>query len=129
MRSFLNIHPDKAGFLTSMLCAIHCSAVPLLISFGLLNSSTWLHNHFIDWVVIGMGIIIAFYSLVGDYLKKHRQILPISLASIGFCFLLIGMIEHDGWMLVFSVAGGLLVASSHMLNHRISKQVTAKVCL
>lgn len=66
------LHPDSAGFFTSMLCAIHCSAVPLLISTGLLSSSTWLHNHAIDWVVICTGIVIASYALVGDFLKTQK---------------------------------------------------------
>ncbi len=126
MKSLFNINPDTAGFLTSMLCAIHCSAVPLLISFGLLSSSTWLHNHLIDWVVIGIGFIIAIYSLIGDFIKKHRNALPVVLAVTGFTFLLIGMEEHHGWMLLFSVTGGIMVAMAHLHNHRIGKLVMIK---
>ena len=119
MKSFFKLHPDSAGFFTSMLCAIHCSAVPLLISTGLLSSSTWLHNHAIDWVVICTGIVIASYALVGDFFKKHRNYSPLFLGGVGFVFLLIGMIEHHGWMLIFSVMGGLMVASAHVINHRL----------
>ena len=86
----LPINADTAGFFTSMLCAIHCSAVPVLISLGLLGSGTWLHNHMIDWVVIGFGIIIASYSLLGDFVRKHRNLLPLGMALTGFLFLLIG---------------------------------------
>ncbi len=121
MRSFFNINPDTAGFFTSMLCAIHCSSIPVLISLGLLSSSSWLHNHMIDWVVIGIGILIATYSLIGDYLKLHKNLTPLLMAGVGFVFLFLGMIEHHGWMLVFSVVGGLLVASSHLYNHRIGR--------
>lgn len=121
MKSIFNINADTAGFFTSMLCAIHCSAVPVLISLGLLGSSTWLHNHMIDWVVIGFGIIIASYSLLGDFIRKHRNILPLGMALTGFLFLLIGMVEHHGWMLLFSVAGGLMVASAHLINHRMRR--------
>jgi MerC mercury resistance protein len=126
MKSIFKINPDTAGFFTSMLCAIHCSAVPLLISMGLLSTGTWLHNHMIDWVVICTGIVIASYSLVGDFIRKHRNYLPLLLASFGFLFLLLGMIEHHGWMLVLSVMGGLMVASAHMLNHRIGAVRTVK---
>jgi len=110
MKAFFRINPDTAGFFTSMLCAIHCSAVPI-----------WLHNHMIDWVVIGSGIVIASYSLVGDYFNRHRQIVPGLTALFGFSFLLIGMIDHHGWMLIFSVLGGLMVATAHMLNHRLTR--------
>lgn len=126
MKSIFKINPDTAGFFTSMLCAIHCSAVPVLISMGLLNSSTWLHNHMIDWVVIGTGILIALYSLVGDFFKKHRNCMPLIFASFGFIFLLLGMIDHHGGMLVLSVIGGLMVASAHIVNHRLGAVRIAK---
>ncbi len=126
MKSIFNLNPDTAGFFTSMLCAIHCSAVPVMISMGLLSTSTWLHNHLIDWVVIGTGIVIATYSLLGDFIKKHRNFTPLALAMLGFIFLFTGMIEHHGWMLLFSVAGGLLVATAHLFNHRLGRLSFAK---
>lgn len=126
MKSIFNVNPDTAGFFTSMLCAIHCSAIPVLISMGLLSSSTWLHSHAIDWVVIGAGILIASYSLLGDFIKKHRNLTPLLMAIVGFIFLFVGMIEHHGWMLVFSVLGGLTVASAHMYNHRIGRHTMVK---
>ena len=126
MKSIFSINADTAGFFTSMLCAIHCSAVPVLVSLGLLGSGTWLHNHMIDWVVIGFGIIIASYSLLGDFIRKHRNILPLGMALTGFLFLLIGMVEHHGWMLLFSVAGGFMVASAHLINHRLGRFCVAK---
>lgn len=121
MKSFFNLNADLAGFLTSLLCAIHCSAVPVMISLGVLSSSTWLHNHAIDWVVIVTGIFIASYSLLGDFFRIHRNATPLLLAGAGFLFLTLGMIEHHGWMLVLSVMGGLLVASAHLVNHKMSR--------
>src|SRR5690606_26098025 len=115
-KSFFQWNADSAGFFASLLCAIHCSAIPILISLGLMSSGSWMHNHLFDWIIIGFGFVMAGYAIVGDYFKKHRKILPMILAFLGFAFLLIGMIEHHGWMLIFSVAGGLLVATSHVVN-------------
>jgi MerC mercury resistance protein len=120
VKSIFGINPDVAGFWTSLICAIHCSALPILIAFGSVGSHAWLHNHLFDWVIISIGIVIAAYSLMGDYLRGHKSALPLSIASVGFAFLLIGMIDHHGWMLVFSVTGGLMVASSHIVNHRLN---------
>ena len=127
MKSFFNLNADLAGFLTSLLCAIHCSAVPVLISLGVLSSSTWLHNHAIDWAVIGTGIFIASYSLLGDFIRVHKNVTPLLLAAGGFVFLILGMIEHHGWMLILSVSGGLLVASAHLVNHRISRLASQRI--
>lgn len=121
MKKVVKLNPDKAGFFASMLCAVHCAGVPVLISVGALNTSTWLHNHAIDWAVISFGVLVASYSIVGDYLKKHRNLKPLILALIGFIFLFIGMVEHHGWMLLFSVVGGLLVATSHYINHTLTR--------
>ncbi|MBC7884736.1 MAG: MerC domain-containing protein [Saprospiraceae bacterium] len=127
MKSKYNISPDAAGFFTSMLCAVHCSALPLLISLGLIGSESWMHNHLIDWVVIGVGVLIATYSLLGDFIKVHRNITPLAMSLAGFSLLLIGMTEHHGWMLVFSVVGGLLVATSHIVNFRKGKTFTSEI--
>ncbi|MEZ4911295.1 MAG: MerC domain-containing protein [Saprospiraceae bacterium] len=126
MKILSKINADMAGFFTAMLCAIHCSSIPVLISLGMLNTSTWLHNHAIDWFVIITGIIIAGYSLIGDYLKLHRQSRPLIIAGIGFTFLIVGMVEHHGWILIFSVLGGLMVAWAHMVNISLSKTCALK---
>jgi hypothetical protein len=126
MKFSFGLNADAAGFFTSLLCAVHCSAVPILISFGLLSAGTWLHNHMIDWVVIGLGFVFASYSLVGDFKRRHRNPLPLIMALAGFGMLLLGMVEHHGWMLVFSVLGGLSVASSHLLNFRLTRMITVK---
>jgi hypothetical protein len=118
MKNFLGLNADVAGFWTSMLCAVHCSAIPVLMSLGMIGSQSVSHNHTFDWIIIGLGLVIAGYSLVSDY-AKHKNKLPLGMAMTGFCFLFIGMIDHHGWMLVFSVIGGLLVASSHIVNHRV----------
>ncbi len=80
----------------------------------------------VDWVVIGLGIVIATYSLWGDYIKSHKNYVPVLMAGFGFLFLLIGMIEHHGWMLIFSVSGGLLVAASHIVNQRLGRVYSVK---
>ncbi len=119
--SFLQRNPDFAGMFTSLLCAVHCSLVPVLVSVGAVSSTTWLHNHVFDWVVIGIGIVIASYALVGDFFKKHQNIRPLLLGLMGFIFLFIGMIDHHSWMLMFSVAGGLIVATAHYYNHKLGR--------
>ena len=126
MKFLVRFSPDSAGFFTSMLCAIHCSVVPVMVSMGLLSSQTWLHSHVLDWLVIGLGLIIASYSLVGDFIKKHRNYLPLSVVASGFILLLTGMIDHDGWMVIFSVIGGMLVATAHLINYRLVVLTTVK---
>jgi hypothetical protein len=120
MKKILGINADTAGFWTSLLCAIHCSALPILLALGQASQWAWLHNHAVDWIIIGIGIVIAAYSLLGDYRDDHQNPRPLIMAGVAFTFLMIGMIHHHGWMLVFSVSGGLLLATAHVINHRLT---------
>lgn len=113
---------DIAGILASSLCALHCAAVPMLIAFGIISGSHWLHNHLIDWLIISIGFIIAGYSLVRDFKTKHKSVVPVCIAGIGFTSLLFAMSDHHHGILhtFFSVTGGLTVAIAHFINIRKS---------
>ena len=83
-----------------------------------------MHNHAFDWVVIGLGIVIAAFSLVKDYLQKHRVITPLILGLLGFVLLIIGTVVHHGPFVIASVLGGLLVASAHVVNWKKSHSIS-----
>ena len=117
MRFFSLQNIDLAGFIVSFLCAIHCAAMPILISWGLL-SSTALESHAIfEWVIIGLSIIIASWSLFRSYIRDHRNLIPILIVTFGFALILIDHLSHaHGWMLV---VGGLSIASAHLVNWKM----------
>ena len=117
-----NSNLDLAGIFASSLCAVHCAAVPMLIAFGIISGSHWLHNHAIDWIIITIGIVIASYSLVKDFRFKHKSTTPLLVAGLGFTFLLLGMADHHHGILhtILSVCGGLTVALAHFINIRKS---------
>lgn len=120
--SFLyKLNLDFAGVTASVICAIHCMAVPVILSLGIVNSSHWIHNHGIDMAVIATGIIIAALSLVSDY-KKHKSLIPLITIIIGFGLLCYGLLEknHDTH-LWWSLAGSLCVISAHLINWSKSK--------
>ena len=91
-----NPNLDLAGLFTSTLCALHCTAVPVLLSFGFIESSHWLHNELIEMVVIGSGLVIAFFSLFKEF-KKHLSPIPMLLALVGFTILINSILHHSGW--------------------------------
>jgi hypothetical protein len=107
---------DFAGMAASILCALHCIALPLLISFGLTTGSQLMHDHTFDIVIIGVGIGIACLSLFSDY-KKHRSFLPIATIIVGFILLIGGLKAGHGWMhAAISVLGSILVTTAHIIN-------------
>jgi|SRR5690348_1166076 MerC mercury resistance protein len=53
---------DRAGMSASLLCAVHCAFLPLLLAalpaFGL----AWLDSPVVDWSMFGIATCIALWS-------------------------------------------------------------------
>jgi uncharacterized membrane protein YfhO len=112
---------DFAGMAASILCALHCIALPLFLSLGLTTSSSLLHNHSFDIAIIGIGIVIACLSLLSDY-KKHKSILPLSCILVGFVVLIYGLKSGHGYEhAAISVLGSLIVTTAHIVNWKKAK--------
>jgi hypothetical protein len=120
---FNKVNLDFAGVIASFICAIHCMAVPLILSLGVANSEHWIHNHTFDVLVIILGVIIASVSLISDY-KKHNSLKPLSLIVIGFSFLGLGLkFEHSIYHMIWSVIGSGFVITAHITNWKLGKQL------
>ncbi|MFT6338114.1 MAG: hypothetical protein ACI86M_000833 [Saprospiraceae bacterium] len=114
---FFGFNFDFAGAITASLCAVHCTVFPILLSLGLTSTST--HSHTFDFAMMSVGVLIAGYSLVRDYLKTHKNPQPLFLALAGFIILFIG-IETHGELFLLNIIGGLMIVGSHLLNWRLS---------
>jgi hypothetical protein len=114
--SFINA--DLTGSLTAFTCAVHCSVAPLISSFGILNIEHS-HHHAFDWTMLSIGVIIALYSILKDYLKSHKNILPLAISVLGFVFLSIGISSHQEGIAILSVMGGLAIMISHFINYKL----------
>ncbi len=111
------INFDFAGAFVAGLCAIHCSAVPILISLGVLGGLT--HSHIIDWTLLIIGVLIAGYSLTKDY-KFHKKRGPLALVFLGFLFLTVGILSHH--IVWLNILGGIIIIVGHFLNYQAVKK-------
>ncbi len=119
---FISFNKDFLGFLASMLCAIHCAALPLILTFSALSGLTFLANHTIEFVFLGVSAIIASWSLIPSYKEKHGNTLPLKVVAIGFVFLVASRFIPHGFMEHFITAiGGTIVAISHLINWKLVK--------
>lgn len=123
MSSLFKINLDFAGFAASLICALHCIAIPIVLSLGLVNSSHFLHNHYFDTAIIAIGIVIASMSLLSDF-KIHKSKLPLGLIAFGFTILIIGLkLGHDLPHVLMSVVGSGFVATAHYINWKKGRLV------
>lgn len=115
---FLSAHLDLLGFSASFLCAIHCMAMPLVLSFGLAGGLPWMDNPFLEWGLITSTFFIAGWSLVRS-INQHGQYKPLIIAIIGFTIILLvhfleGSLEH-----YLAAIGGTAIAYAHYINWRL----------
>jgi hypothetical protein len=120
--SFLSINKDFLGFLASMLCAVHCAALPLILTVSAFSGLSFLGNHMIEFVFLGISLIIATWSLIPSYKKHHHNIKPLIIVGVGFVFLISSRFLPHGFTEHFITAiGGFVVAISHIVNWRLVK--------
>lgn len=120
--NFLSLNKDFLGFLASMLCAVHCAALPLILTFSALSGLSFLANHTIEFVFLGISAVIATWSLIPSYKEHHQNIKPLLIVAVGFAFLISsrflphGILEHT-----ITAIGGFTVAIAHVVNWKLMK--------
>ncbi|MEO1254294.1 MAG: MerC domain-containing protein [Bacteroidota bacterium] len=120
---FVGLHLDFIGFSASLLCAIHCAALPFLLTLAPLAGLQFLDNHWIEYAIIFISFFIASSSLIHGYRKHHKKKVSLIIATIGFVLILIGQIAGSEWMEAFLTScGGITIAIAHLINWKYVTQ-------
>jgi len=119
-----NINLDKIGISTSVICAIHCAFLPVLISMLPLLGIGFLLKGWIESMMILLSIVIAGISIGSSY-KIHQKRLPLVLLIIGLVLIAIArlFLSENLEPLIVPV-GGLTIASAHFFNWSYSGKCT-----
>ena len=72
---------DHIGMTASILCAIHCAIVPILITTLPLFGLGFLANPWLEWGMIILALFIGIYAIGLSYFRSHRKLLPMGLAT------------------------------------------------
>lgn len=107
---------DILGLSTSLLCAIHCAVLPLLLSLGYMGQSLqWLDHPLFELCVALLTSVFVYASLVRGYFKGNVRRHTLFIALFG---LLLVIIHHflGRWTTLAVVSGGLLIALAHFQN-------------
>lgn len=118
MSSKVNL--DALGVTTSLLCAIHCALLPVLMASLPVLGINILHNAGFEYGMIGLAFIIGVTALWHGFRHHHHRILPVLLFSCGMMLLIAKEIwpTYELMILPFAV---LPVLGSHWLNFRWSR--------
>ncbi len=111
---------DFIGMAVAILCAIHCSILPIAIAYGVISSSTHLEHTAVEFIFLIVSFSIAFISLWYSYKKTHKNKRPLLIASLGFFIFLLGLANFAHQHIILTTAGGICIAFSHFVNWRLS---------
>jgi hypothetical protein len=111
---FVGLHPDFVGFSASLLCAVHCAALPFLLTLAPLAGLQFLKNPWVEYTLILISFGIASYALIPGYRQHHRK--PLALLIVCLGFLLIGTARFIEPEAVLTSSGAVLIAIAHLVN-------------
>ncbi len=114
------INWDALGITTSIVCAIHCAVLPLVLTSMPLFGINIIHNPVFEYVMIVCAFSIGCYALIHGYRKYHRNLSPFMIFLAGMILLLAKQALHSIqlWLLIPAV---LFIVSAHYLNFRLGK--------
>ena len=113
---------DKIAISLSLLCAIHCLGLPLmLILLPSLTGTIIADEAFHLWLVLAV-IPISTYALSMGC-KHHKHYLILIYGIVGILFLIAAVISEDylgeQWEIILTLIGTSIIALSHYKNYRI----------
>ncbi len=112
---------DFIGIFMSLLCAIHCLALPFLLTAGVLSGLFWLKNTLVEWSFISLSIMIAGFSLFWSFLRQHRRSEPLWIAGIGCTLLVMSRVVEGFNEHLLTGLGGILIAAAHFINWQLTQ--------
>jgi hypothetical protein len=115
---------DRVGATGSLVCAVHCALLPLLIAaLPSLGVAVWLGEGF-ERVFVVFATLLGLFSVVWGY-RRHRAVRALGLLLPGLAVLWLGnlyaplhhaLIPHA----IAMTFGGTLVGLAHLANLRLN---------
>jgi MerC mercury resistance protein len=117
---------DRIGAAASFLCAIHCAALPFVLSLLPLLGLEFLADHRFERAFVMFACALALLTLVNGY-RRHRRPTPLLCAFPGLSLLLLGVTVAEDYSIVLHsvlvTCGGVLVAAAHFVNLRLDRRL------
>lgn len=122
-----SLHPrsllDRLGALGSMLCAVHCALIPMLIAVAPSVGAVWLGEGFeLGFVIFATGL--GLFSVIWGY-RRHGAVRALGLLLPGLAALWLGVLYrplHEALLAhaVVMTVGGTLIGLAHLANLRLN---------
>jgi hypothetical protein len=111
---------DYFGISASLMCALHCSVLPLAIAGGFLSNSFLSGHGLVEYGFIIISVVIGYSSLIKSLRNTHQRYLPVLLFSIGLLCVFVGLRFHGNVEIILATLGGITIALAHFLNIKLN---------
>jgi hypothetical protein len=116
---------DGVGIAASLLCAIHCMVLPLVLTSLPLLGIDLVHDPFFEWFMIFLAIGIGVYSLSHGFQKHHHNKTPLLLFAAGASLLILKQVFHDYQLLLIPAVA--LIVYAHWKNYKMCSRCSCEV--
>lgn len=114
---------DQVGMTASIACAVHCAALPFLITTLPLWGLSFLAHSWVEVSMICLSLLIGTWSLARSY-PKHKKMLPVLVLILGFTLIGCGHYLITDLEAVLIPLGGFTIAAAHLINWRYTRSCT-----
>lgn len=116
----MRVNFDTLGITTTIICAIHCAVLPLMLTSLPLFGKNVIDNQFFEYFMILLAAGIGLYSLTHGFKKHHHAKGPILVFSFGILMLIMKQVFHDH-QLIFLIPGVISIIAAHLMNIRFCR--------
>lgn len=125
MKTF-KLNLDRLGITASTLCAIHCAAVPFLLTFLPLWGLGFLADEKVEIFMIILSLCLGIWSMSSSYRKLHQKVMPSIILIAGFSLIAMGHFSGITQLEPILIPlGGFTIASAHFINLRLVRSCSA----
>jgi len=119
MRTF-RIYNDVISSGASVLCILHCIALPLLA--GSINSAWLTESGYEELAIMAISVLFGGIAMWKGYTRHHqRKIIPVLFVTGILVSFLSGLAEQEAIEVLMKVTGGGVLITAHINNCRHCK--------
>jgi hypothetical protein len=118
---------EKVGVFLSLLCAIHCLTLPIILFVAPYLASSFAFSVTAEWILVVVSFGLALLLLWQDYLK-HRKPMPLYFLGIAVLIKLVDTLlglKSIEW--VFGLSLGVFITLAYWYNYKHKTACTCKI--
>lgn len=127
-QKYLDLLPaEKLGVFLSLLCAIHCLTLPIILFIAPYLASSFAFSVEMEWILVVLSFGLALLLLWQDF-RKHRKPLPLYFLAMAVLIkvldALVGMKSIE-W--IFGLLLGVFITLAYWYNYKHKTACTCKI--